>query len=102
VPVASVLDYLRYLVDPVKAGNQRTTFTLAVAADAAIHQMQLRNGVLVISKSDKAGLVPVAGKPCRGARQARQPPVGQLALHARGTSLSFSSTGATLPLATKG
>jgi hypothetical protein len=97
-----VLDDLRDLVDPVKAGNQRVGFTLAVEGDAAIHQMQLRNGVLVISTADKAGLVHVAGKPCRGVRQARQRPAGQLALHARGTSLSFSSTGATLPLATKG
>ena len=59
-PVASVLDYLRYLVDPVKAGDKRMTFTLAVEGDAAIHQVQLRNGVLVISTAEKAGPVHVA------------------------------------------
>jgi predicted deacylase len=48
-PVASVLDYLRYLVDPVKAGDKRMVFTLAVEGDAAIHQVQLRNGVLKTS-----------------------------------------------------
>jgi alkyl sulfatase BDS1-like metallo-beta-lactamase superfamily hydrolase len=59
-PVASVLDYLRYLVDPVKAGDKRMVFTLAVEGDAAIHRVQLRNGVLVISTSERAGPVHVA------------------------------------------
>ena len=59
-PVASVLDYLRYLVDPVKAGDKRMTFTLAVEGDAAIHRVQLRNGVLVISTAERAGPVHVA------------------------------------------
>ena len=59
-PVGSVLDYLRYLVDPVKAGDKRMAFTLAVEGDAAIHRVQLRNGVLVISMAETAGPVHVA------------------------------------------
>ena len=59
-PVASVLDYLRYLVDPAKAGDKRIVFTLAVEGDAAIHRVQLRNGVLVISTAERAGPVHVA------------------------------------------
>jgi len=59
-PVASVLEYLRYLVDPVKAGDKRVDFTLAVAGDPAIHRILLRNGVLVIKAADKAGPVHVA------------------------------------------
>ena len=59
-PVASVLDYLRYLVDPVKAGDKRMVFTLAVEGDAAIHRVQLRNGVLAISTAERAGPVHVA------------------------------------------
>lgn len=59
-PVASVLDYLRYLVDPVKAGDKRMIFTLAVEGDPAIHRVKLRNGVLVISTAEKAGPIHVA------------------------------------------
>jgi alkyl sulfatase BDS1-like metallo-beta-lactamase superfamily hydrolase len=59
-PVASVLEYLRYLVDPVKAGNKRIAFTLAVEDDPAIYRMELRNGVLVISPVEKAGPIHVA------------------------------------------
>jgi alkyl sulfatase BDS1-like metallo-beta-lactamase superfamily hydrolase len=59
-PVASVIEYLRYLVDPVKAGDKRVAFTLAVEGDPAIHRMELRNGVLVISVVEKAGPIHVA------------------------------------------
>lgn len=59
-PVASVLDYLRYLVDPVKAADKRIAFTLAVEGDPAIRLLQLRNGVLVISPADKPGPIHVA------------------------------------------
>lgn len=58
-PAASVLEYLRYLVDPVKAGDKRVDFTLAVAGDPATHRILLRNGVLVIKAADKAGAVHV-------------------------------------------
>jgi alkyl sulfatase BDS1-like metallo-beta-lactamase superfamily hydrolase len=54
-PVASVLDYLRYLVDPVKAGDKRYDFTLAVAGDPGIHRVLLRNGVLIVSPAEEAG-----------------------------------------------
>ena len=60
-PVASVLDYLRYLVDPVKAGDKRIAFTLAVDGDPAIHRVMLRNGVLVISTVGQPAPVHVAG-----------------------------------------
>jgi alkyl sulfatase BDS1-like metallo-beta-lactamase superfamily hydrolase len=46
-PVPQLLDYLRYLVDPAKAGTQRFDFTLSVAGDPAVYRVQLRNGVLV-------------------------------------------------------
>ena len=59
-PVASVLEYLRYLVDPLKAGDKRIVFTLAVDGDPAIYRMQLRNGVLVVSPTEKAGPIHVA------------------------------------------
>ena len=59
-PVSSVLEYLRYLVDPVAAGDQRVGFTLAVEGDPAIHRVQLRNGVLIISTVEKAESVHVA------------------------------------------
>jgi len=59
-PVASVLEYLRYLVDPVKAGDKRIAFTLAVDGDPAIYWMQLRNGVLVVSPGVQPGPIHVA------------------------------------------
>ena len=59
-PVASVLEYLRYLVDPLKAGDKRIVFTLAVDGDPTIYRMQLRNGVLVVSPTEKAGPIHVA------------------------------------------
>ncbi len=54
-PVASVLDYLRFLVDPVKAANKRFAFTLAVSGDPGIYSVQLRNGVLITRLVEKAG-----------------------------------------------
>ena len=51
-PVASVLEYLRYLVDPVAAAESPISFTLAVESDPAIHRVQLRNGVLIISTAN--------------------------------------------------
>ena len=57
--VASVdenLQFVRYLVDPRKAGEQRQTFTLAVEGDPRIRRLELRNGVLVIT--DATGAAP--------------------------------------------
>jgi len=50
------LQFVRYLVDPRKAEGLRQTFTLAVEGDSGIRQLELRNGVLVIS--DAAGAAP--------------------------------------------
>ncbi len=58
-PPAEVLDYLRFMVDPAKAGDKRVDFTLAVAGDPAIRRVLLRNGVLVIGPASKAGPVHV-------------------------------------------
>jgi hypothetical protein len=60
-PVASVLEYLRYLVDPVKAGDQRIAFTLAVDGETATYSVMLRNGVLVISAAAQPAPVHVTG-----------------------------------------
>ena len=60
-PVASVLEYLRYLVDPVKAGDQRIAFTLAVDGEPATYSVMLRNGVLVISTAAQPAPVHVTG-----------------------------------------
>jgi hypothetical protein len=43
------LQFVRYLVDPRKAEGRRVLFTIAAAGDPQISQLQLRNGVLVIS-----------------------------------------------------
>lgn len=51
-PVPQVLDYLRSMVDPVKAGTQRYDFTLSVEGDPATYRLQLRNGVLIPSRAD--------------------------------------------------
>lgn len=53
-PVPQVLDYLRFMVDPAKAGGRRHDFTLSVEGDPAIHRLQLRNGVLIPSRADAA------------------------------------------------
>lgn len=59
-PVSSVLEYLRYLIDPVAAGDARISFTIAVEGDPATHQVQLRNGVMIISAVEKADPVHVS------------------------------------------
>jgi alkyl sulfatase BDS1-like metallo-beta-lactamase superfamily hydrolase len=64
-PAASVLEYLRYLVDPMKAGDKRVDFTLAVAGDPTIYRILLRNGVLIIGAADMAGPVHVAATPAQ-------------------------------------
>jgi hypothetical protein len=50
------LQFVRYLVDPRKADGLRQTFTLGVEGDSRIRQLELRNGVLVIT--DAAGAAP--------------------------------------------
>jgi alkyl sulfatase BDS1-like metallo-beta-lactamase superfamily hydrolase len=48
------LNFLRYLVDPRKAEGARLKFTLAVEGDSQIRQIELRNGVLVITTTATA------------------------------------------------
>ena len=48
------LQFVRYLVDPRKAEGLRQTFTLAVEGDPRIRQLELRNGVLVITDAAAA------------------------------------------------
>jgi linear primary-alkylsulfatase len=43
------LQFVRYLVDPRKAEGQRLVITVAAEGDPQIRQIELRNGVLVIS-----------------------------------------------------
>jgi alkyl sulfatase BDS1-like metallo-beta-lactamase superfamily hydrolase len=43
------LQFVRYLVDPRKAEGRRVVFTMAAEGDQQIRQVELRNGVLVIS-----------------------------------------------------
>ena len=48
------LQFVRYLVDPRKADGLRQTFTLGVEGDSRIRQLELRNGVIMISDSAAA------------------------------------------------
>jgi alkyl sulfatase BDS1-like metallo-beta-lactamase superfamily hydrolase len=43
------LQFVRYLVDPRKAEGRRVLFTITAAGDPQIRQIELRNGVLVIT-----------------------------------------------------
>jgi alkyl sulfatase BDS1-like metallo-beta-lactamase superfamily hydrolase len=43
------LQFVRYLVDPRRAEGRRVAFTIAVEGDPQIRQLELRNGVLVIT-----------------------------------------------------
>ncbi len=60
---AQVLDYLAFLVDPRAAGDRRVAFTLSVEGDTAIHQVQLRNGVLIRSAATEPGPIHVSATP---------------------------------------
>jgi alkyl sulfatase BDS1-like metallo-beta-lactamase superfamily hydrolase len=43
------LQFVRYLVDPRKAEGLRQSFTVAIEGDPQMRQVELRNGVIVIS-----------------------------------------------------
>jgi len=45
------LQFVRYLVDPRKAEGLRQSFTLAIEGDPQMRQVELRNGVIVISEA---------------------------------------------------
>jgi alkyl sulfatase BDS1-like metallo-beta-lactamase superfamily hydrolase len=46
------LQFVRYLVDPRRAEDQRLAFTIAAEGDPRIRRLELRNSVLVISDAD--------------------------------------------------
>jgi alkyl sulfatase BDS1-like metallo-beta-lactamase superfamily hydrolase len=48
-PVASALEFLRYMVDTAKAGSRRFDFTVKIDGDASVYRLLLRNGVLIVS-----------------------------------------------------
>ncbi len=54
-PLEDSFQYLRYLVDPRKAEDMRLMFTVAVEGDPSLTQIQLRNGVIVISEASEKG-----------------------------------------------
>jgi hypothetical protein len=75
------LQFVRYLVDPRKAQDQRLVFTLAADGDPQIWQVVLRNSVLVMSpvaargplhvgltRSELADFVAGKGAPAKGAQ----------------------------------
>jgi alkyl sulfatase BDS1-like metallo-beta-lactamase superfamily hydrolase len=47
--------YLRYMVDPRKAENMRLVFTVAIKDAPGMRQLELRNGVIVVTDSDQKG-----------------------------------------------
>ncbi len=58
--VAENLQFVRFLVDPRKAEDLRHTLTLAIEGESVIRQLELRNGVLVITEADKAAAMHLA------------------------------------------
>jgi len=73
------LQFVRFMVDPRKAEGRRLVFTISAEGDPQIRQVQLRNGVLVISpvasrgarhvdvtRSELADFVLGKGAPARG------------------------------------
>jgi alkyl sulfatase BDS1-like metallo-beta-lactamase superfamily hydrolase len=45
--------YLRYLVDPRKAENTRLIFTVAIKDSPGMQQIELRNGVIIVTDTDQ-------------------------------------------------
>ena len=45
--------YLRYLVDPRKAENTRLIFTVAIKDAPGVQQIELRNGVIIVTDADQ-------------------------------------------------
>lgn len=56
-PLADSFEYVRYLVDPRKAEDMKLRFTVAVEGTQDIKQMELRNGVVMISDVPQKGPV---------------------------------------------
>jgi alkyl sulfatase BDS1-like metallo-beta-lactamase superfamily hydrolase len=55
MPIEDSFQYVRYLVDPRKAEDMRLKFTVAVEETAKPTQIELRNGVIVISEASAKG-----------------------------------------------
>jgi alkyl sulfatase BDS1-like metallo-beta-lactamase superfamily hydrolase len=53
MPLADSFQYVRYLIDPRKAENTRLAFTVSVEGAEKPTRIELRNGVIVISKVSK-------------------------------------------------
>jgi len=54
------LEFVRYLVDPRKAEGLRQTLTLAVQGDSRLRRLELRNGVLVLTRADAVDPIHIA------------------------------------------
>lgn len=54
-PLEDTLQYLRYLVDPRKAEDLRLSFTVAVKDVPNMYQVELRNGVIVVTHVAQKG-----------------------------------------------
>jgi alkyl sulfatase BDS1-like metallo-beta-lactamase superfamily hydrolase len=53
MPLEDSFQYIRYLVDPRKAEDMRLAFTVSVEGTPGLTQIELRNGVIVISETSK-------------------------------------------------
>ena len=53
MPLEDSFQYVRYQVEPRKAEDMRLAFTVAVEGASDLTQIQLRNGVIVISEVSK-------------------------------------------------
>jgi hypothetical protein len=45
------VEFVRYLVDPRQAEDQRLSFTLGIRGEETVFRMELRNGVVVVSEA---------------------------------------------------
>ncbi|MCK4794230.1 MAG: MBL fold metallo-hydrolase [Desulfobacteraceae bacterium] len=57
MPLEDSFQYIRYLVDPRKAEDMQLKFTVAVEGASKPTQIELRNGVIVISEASEKGKV---------------------------------------------
>jgi len=54
-PLEDSFQYIRYLVDPRKAEDMRLTFTVSVKGAPNLQQIELRNGVVIITRTAQKG-----------------------------------------------
>ena len=55
-PLEDSFQYIRYLVDPRKAEDMRLTFTVAIEGAPNLRQIELRNGVAIVTHTVQKGL----------------------------------------------